>query len=102
MTSSSVDNKKVEVIFPSGTSKFYEWPTTGFKIVQDEEFKKYSNIVGIKINEEVKNLNCLIRYQKIHVEPVELHSVLGQKMYRRTLVFLLAMAVRMEFPNSYV
>lgn len=102
MTSCNVPKKHVLVEFPSKTVKKYPWPALASEIANDDEFKTIKNIIALKVNNLLVNLNCSIRYQKIRVDAVSLDSCLGQKIFLRSLVFLFGMACYLEYPKSYL
>ncbi len=63
-----------------------------FKIVE----KTGLPLLGIKANHLLRNTNEVLSYSKIVIEPVYFNSAQGHEMYRRTLAFLMSMAMAME------
>lgn len=61
--------------------------------------KKSSMVIAAKVNGLLANLNLEMTSKSIRLEPIYMHSVLGYEVIRRSLVFLLAMALRMEYPE---
>lgn len=96
------NRKHVEVVFPSGKKKIYPFPTNGNEIAKDEELKGFENIIALKLNNQTMNLNCPIKHRKVEVQPIVLNSPEGKKMHRRTLIFLLGMATKLEYPQLYL
>lgn len=94
--------KHVNIRFPSGLYKKYDWPVYAQTIAQDFEFQNVNNIVALKVNQLVTNLNELVPYHHASVEAIPLHSPLGYQIYRRSLVFLLGMASYLELPEHRV
>jgi hypothetical protein len=102
MTTYNLPKKYVLVEFPSKVSKQFPWPVLASDIAKDDEFKNIKNIVALKVNQLLVNLNCSIRYQKVKVEAVSLDSFLGHKIFLRSLVFLFGMACHLEYPKAYL
>lgn len=93
---------ETKITFPSGKVKTYPLPVKASEIAKDEEFSKYEDILAIKVNQMLISLNHYIEFPRATVQPVPLTSELGQKIYRRSLVYLLGMAFWLEYPNLYL
>lgn len=89
----------INVQFPSGKIITTAYGTPVFQIIAGTEIDKTSfPVVGAFINNEVVSLSFKVEVNA-EIKPVLLNSAIGARIYRRTLCFLLAMAVNKLFPE---
>lgn len=82
-------------------TKQYPAGSTLREIAEDQNIKLNKPIVGAFVNNQIKELDYTVFKPKV-IEFFDLESVDGQKMYQRSLCFLLAKAVNDKFGNLKV
>ncbi len=88
-----MSTKTVEIFcVNTGVTKQYNTGITLQEIADDQEITLDKAIVGAKVNNAVKELDYTINKPKV-VEFFTIESIDGQKMYQRSLCFILAKAV---------
>ncbi|MCQ2253848.1 MAG: TGS domain-containing protein, partial [Bacteroidales bacterium] len=88
-----MSTKKIDIFcVNTGITKQYSTGITLKEIAEDQEITLEKAIVGAKVNNAVKELDYTINKPKV-VEFFTIESIDGQKMYQRSLCFILAKAV---------
>lgn len=89
----------VELAFPSGRKNRFPRGIYISEIIQDPELADQSDrIAACKLNNEIVSLAYRVTTNG-SVQPVYLDSREGNELYRKTLCFLLGMAVKELFPD---
>ncbi|NLC68209.1 MAG: nucleoside kinase [Clostridiaceae bacterium] len=93
--------KKITINFADGSSKEVARGTSLLDLSKKYQAKYYSSIIAAKVNNDIKELDfCLENDCK--VEFIDLTTDDGMRIYRRTLIFILAKAVNDVFPDRKV
>ena len=91
--------QEIAVYLPSGRIMVLPYGTRVSQILKEEEFSNLpSPAVAALVNNEIVSLSYKIEVNA-SVELVLLNSLAGAGIYRRSLAFLLAMAVEQLFPE---
>eukprot|EP01105_Mastigella_eilhardi_P026829 TRINITY_DN7932_c0_g1_i1.p1 TRINITY_DN7932_c0_g1~~TRINITY_DN7932_c0_g1_i1.p1 ORF type:complete len:575 (-),score=153.62 TRINITY_DN7932_c0_g1_i1:53-1753(-) len=89
------------VTFEDGRAVEFRRPVRGCDLVAEPELNE-GTLMAIKANGKVMNLNAEIRVHQARVMPVFLNSMEGWSVYRRSLVFVTAMAAFHEFGKQWL
>ncbi len=90
--------KEITVTLPSGRSETIVSGTRVGEIFQANQVDIPPDTVGALVNNEVTSLSYKIEVNSV-IEPLSLSSNEGRRMYRKSLCFLLYLAVHTTFPD---
>jgi uridine kinase len=91
--------QEIAVCLPSGKILVVPYGTRINQIIKDEEFSTITeSIVAAMVNNELVSLSFKVEVNA-SFQPVTIDSPQGIGIYRRSLAFLLAMAVESLFPE---
>jgi uridine kinase len=92
----------VSITFPSGNSKEFAWGVRASQLLQDPEFEAPDDpVVAVLVNNELTSLSFKLEFNAT-LQPVTLNSAEGQRVYRRSLCFLLYMAASRAIPHRHL
>ncbi|KAK2961716.1 putative nucleoside kinase [Blattamonas nauphoetae] len=92
---------QIETTFSDNSTKHYEIGTPFSTIMKDAPFYKDDlDIVALKVNGAVLDMNDRVRTNIHTIEPVLLNTTIGGQIYRRSLSFALCLAVSKLFPQT--
>ena len=83
----------ITITFPNGTKREYAWGTRVSELLDDPNIPVSEHpIVAMLVNNELTSLSYKVEVNA-QLRPVTLEMAEGQRVYRRSLCFLLSMAV---------
>ncbi|KAH7816497.1 Uridine kinase [Monocercomonoides exilis] len=93
-------DSNLTVHYFDGTTKIFEAPCP-VRLLLDKYLNKESKfaIVGALVNNELMGMDELVFTNVLTIAPVLLNTSIGAQIYRRSLQFLLSMAVNRVFPK---
>ena len=92
----------IEVILENGETREYPYGTTAANIFEKGMSSRDENpIIAALVNNTLTSLSYKVEINA-RVNPVRLYSHYGNRIYRRSLSFLLAMASREVFPDRHL
>ncbi|KAH7822760.1 Uridine kinase [Monocercomonoides exilis] len=88
------------VHYDDGSTKTFSAPCKVKDVISVPQIRKCSSpIVGALVNNELMGMDELLFTNVMNIKPVPLNTSLGAQIYRRSLQFLLSMAVSRVFPK---
>ncbi len=90
--------KKITVTFEDSSKKIYPYGTRVNEILNESSSAGNPPVIAALVNNELVSMSFKVEINA-SLKPVRLNSILGVRIFRRTLSFILAKASRQLFPE---
>ena len=91
--------EQINISFRDGTCRKYDIGTSLLTISKDMEAQHQTPIIAAKLNNSIKDLTTVVN-SDAKVEFHDLSTELGNKVYQRSLIFIMVLAARELFPDA--